>query len=56
MSDKKKIEKELCDWTQTDLRLHFEQLRAVVTNPTHVCSKCGRSANRKKWLCRAKKL
>jgi len=52
----KKIEKELCDWSQTELRVYIDQLQKIVSKPAFVCTKCGRAANRKKWLCKAKKL
>ncbi len=52
----KKIEKEICEWSQAELEEHFDQLRKIVSKPAFVCNKCGRVAKRKKWLCQAKKL
>ncbi len=48
--------KELCDWSKAQLRDHFELLESIVAHPKYVCPKCGRAANAKKWLCKAKKL
>ena len=52
----KKPTKELCDWSKAQLRDHFELLEKIVTKPKYACSKCGRAASAKKWLCKAKKL
>lgn len=48
--------KEICDWTKVQLRDHFELLEEIVAHPKYACTKCGRAANAKKWLCKAKKL
>jgi len=61
MSDKKPSKakpptKELCEWSKAQLRDHFELLEKIVANPKYVCTQCGRAANAKKWLCKAKKL
>jgi len=56
LASKKKIEKEICEWSQAELEEHFGQLRKIVSKPAFACSKCGRVAKRKKWLCKAKKL
>ena len=55
MSDKKPT-KELCEWSKTQLRDHFQLLEQIVARPQYVCPKCGRVARTKKWLCKAKKL
>lgn len=56
MPSQEKIEKEICDWTKAEISVHFEQLKKIVSKPAYVCTKCGRAANRKKWLCHAKRL
>jgi hypothetical protein len=56
MSKRKPPNKELCDWSKDELRKHFEQLCQIVAEPRFVCKKCGRAANRKKWLCDGEKL
>jgi hypothetical protein len=48
--------KELCDWSKKDLAEHFDLLCEIVVAPTHVCTKCGRAASDKRWLCKPKKL
>jgi hypothetical protein len=48
--------KEICEWSKDELRKHFESLCEIVADPRFVCKKCGRAANRKKWLCDSKKL
>jgi lipopolysaccharide biosynthesis regulator YciM len=52
----KKPKQELCEWSKAQLREHFELLEQIVAKPKYVCPKCGRAANAKKWLCKAKKL
>jgi hypothetical protein len=56
MAAKREMKKELCEWSRDQIKEHFDQLQAIVSQPTHVCPKCGRVANRKKWLCQTKKL
>jgi lipopolysaccharide biosynthesis regulator YciM len=55
MSEKKPT-KELCEWSKAQLREYFDQLQKIVTQPKYACTKCGRAAAAKKWLCKAKKL
>jgi len=55
MSDKKPTQ-ELCEWSRTQLCNHFELLEKIVARPKCACTKCGRAANAKKWLCKPKKL
>ena len=55
MSEKKPT-KEICDWSKAQLREHFDLLAQIVAEPKYACTKCGRAANAKKWLCKAKKL
>lgn len=52
----KKLQKTLCDWSKGDLKDHFDQLRAIVEQPKYACTKCGRAAAFKKYLCKAKEL
>ena len=35
---------------------HFALLMKIVAEPSYACTKCGRAANSKKWLCKPKKL
>ena len=46
--------KTICDWSKKDLEAKGEELRALTENATHYCRKCGRVANNKKALCKAK--
>jgi len=45
-----KKEKRLCDWKKKYLSKNLEQLFTIVREPKFVCEKCGRVANKKKWL------
>lgn len=56
MSQPKVFSKELCDWSKDDFARHFDKLQEIVAEPQYVCTKCGRAASKKKWLCKAKKL
>ncbi len=43
--------KVLCEWKRAQYRDEFKLLRAIVVKPKYVCLKCGRVADKKKWLC-----
>ena len=45
-----KKEKRLCKWKESDLDENFDKFAAIVSNPVFVCKKCGRVADKKKWL------
>ena len=47
--------KPLCELKKT-LKQDFGTFVSLIENPTHVCRKCGRSANSKKVLCKPVKL
>jgi hypothetical protein len=51
----KKVE-EICKWKRDDYPKRLEELRQIVADPQFVCVKCGRVANKKKWLCKPVKL
>jgi len=51
----KKME-ELCKWKQSKFEKELETLRKIVAHPRFVCTKCGRVADSKKWLCEPVKL
>ncbi|MFW5689862.1 MAG: hypothetical protein ACOC1U_09840 [Spirochaetota bacterium] len=48
--------RKLCSWGRTRIRKKTDKLLALVTEPTHLCMKCGRVANGRKYLCVAAKL
>jgi len=56
MSKKSEPKDELCDWSKSDLKDNFDLLAKIVREPVFACTKCGRAANEKKWLCKPKKL
>ena len=43
--------KQLCDLKKS-LKGDIGSYMDLVTNPTHICTKCGRAANSKKLLCK----
>ncbi len=45
-----KKDKELCKWKKEDITDKFDKYVAIVKNPKYVCTKCGRVADKKKWL------
>ncbi|MEZ4590084.1 MAG: hypothetical protein R3D55_02935 [Chloroflexota bacterium] len=47
--------KSLCKLKKS-LRIDLTEYMLFVNNPTHVCTKCGRAANKKKLLCSPKKI
>ena len=42
--------KELCKWKSADINKKFDKFSNIVKNPKLVCTKCGRVADKKKWL------
>jgi len=49
------MSKTLCEMKQL-LKVDFNSYKLLVCNASHVCTKCGRTANNKKLLCKAEKL
>ena len=47
--------KPLCELKQS-LKSDFKKYKRLVSDPTHVCKKCGRAANKKKLLCSPAKI
>jgi len=45
-----KKEKCLCKWKEDDMSKKFDKLITIVSEPKFVCKKCGRVADKKKWL------
>jgi hypothetical protein len=43
--------KGLCEWKRSEYREKLKLLRTIVARPKSVCLKCGRVADKKKWLC-----
>ncbi|UCE51693.1 MAG: hypothetical protein JSV31_20860 [Desulfobacterales bacterium] len=41
---------ELCKWKQDDITKKLEKFSDIVRNPKFICTKCGRVADKKKWL------
>lgn len=47
MAKKAKI---LCKWKSEDITKKLAKYSDIVRNPQFVCTKCGRVADKKKWL------
>ena len=47
----KKVET-LCEWKKDEYETQVELLRGIVSHARYVCRKCGRSARKKKYLCK----
>ena len=47
--------KPLCEMKQL-LKSDFSSYKQLVCNASHLCKKCGRTANNKKLLCKPEKL
>jgi len=45
-----KKEKPLCKWKEDDMDKKFDKFSDIVRHPEFVCKKCGRVADKKKWL------
>jgi len=46
--------KTICEWSKKELEEQPERLFAITRDPKFYCRKCGRVANTKKALCKAK--
>jgi hypothetical protein len=45
-----KKEKQLCKWKEDDISKKLDKIITIVSDPRFVCRKCGRVADKKKWL------
>jgi hypothetical protein len=45
-------EKTLCKWGEKQIEKRMKKLKKIVSNPSHVCKKCGRAASNEKVLCK----
>lgn len=45
-----KKDKRLCKWKEETIIDNFEAFQDIVNSPRFACKKCGRVANKKKWL------
>ena len=46
-------DKRLCKWKEDDISKKFNKFTKIVSEPKFACKKCGRVADRKKWLHKA---
>jgi MinD superfamily P-loop ATPase len=46
--------KTICDWSRKEIERKASKLRELTEDPCFYCRKCGRVANTKKALCKAK--
>ena len=45
--------KRLCKWKEDDISEKFNKFIRIIREPKFVCKKCGRVADKKKWLHKA---
>ena len=50
------MNKEICKLSKKELKEKHDQLVKIVSSPQYLCIKCGRAANKKKFLCKAEEL
>jgi hypothetical protein len=43
--------RELCKWKKSEYAEQFKLLRTIVAQPKYACMRCGRVADKKKYLC-----
>jgi hypothetical protein len=43
--------KGLCKWKRSEFVEELKLLKSIVARPKQVCLRCGRVADKKKWLC-----
>ncbi len=46
----------LCKWRRRKFEENLDELKEVVSDPRFVCTRCGRAAVKKKFLCKPVKL
>jgi len=51
-----KIRKALCRLSPNEIEEHLEELAEVVSPARHICRKCTRVSNKKKYLCKPAKI
>jgi len=44
--------KSLCKLKKEMISQHFDELAEITRNSQYICSKCARSSESKKWLCK----
>ena len=42
----------ICNWPKERIKTDLKLLKSIVRNPRYLCTKCGRAANKKQWLCK----
>ncbi|MBN1102669.1 MAG: hypothetical protein JXL84_04550 [Deltaproteobacteria bacterium] len=45
-----KKEKKLCKWKADDLNESLDEFMDIIRKPKFLCKKCGRVADKEKWL------
>lgn len=51
------LDKPLCKLVKKDvLKDDYKKYLEIVKNPKYICTKCGRVASKKKFLCKAEKI
>lgn len=45
-----KKEKRLCKWKEDNISKKLDKFISIVSDPQFLCKKCGRVADKKKWL------
>jgi hypothetical protein len=48
--------KSICKWSKDDLGDHWDLLAETIGTPRFACRNCGRSARKKKHLCKPERL
>ena len=51
-----KVKKSICKWKKEKFKERFSELKKSMKSPKFICSKCGRAAVEKGYLCKPEEL
>ena len=57
MAKSRLLDESICKWSKKDLEKYFDfYVEEILGTPRYVCAKCGRAAQRRRNLCKSRKI